>query len=255
MDLAPSAPRLRAVLSLLALNGNRVVTPSMFLREISPPIGSRNTLQTYIFHLRKLFEKSLERSSEYVAREVLLTHADGYLLCTDSFEFDISEFEQLVEAGNAALDDRDFVGAVPLLNNALALWRGPITEAWSLGTQAHAHATRFEELRFRALIACIEANLCLGRHHEMVSELASLVVEYPLQQTVHAMFMLALHRSERTSGALAVFRRLSARMREELGIEPSPRLQALHQALLAPDPVLTVHHRRLEELFGAITVA
>jgi DNA-binding SARP family transcriptional activator len=255
VDFAPTAPRLRAVLSLLVLNANRVVPTSVFLDELwdgATPPSARGTLQTYVFHLRKLFEQALGESSKHVMREVLVTHMDGYLIRVGEGQFDVHDFECLVDQGAFELAAGDVEEASGTLRRALDLWRGPISVDWSTGTKARAHAARLDELHYRALLMFLEANLCAGRHREVVGELASLQVEEPSQQTVHAMFMIALHRSDRTSGALSVFRRLAERMREDLGLRPSGRLQSLHRALLAEDPLLDDRRLRIEPLLDQL---
>lgn len=254
-DVAPTAPRLRAVLSLLVLNGNRVVPTAVLLRELwdyTPPVSARGTLQGYVFHLRKLFEKVLGQPSKHVARNVLLTHADGYLLRVATGQLDVSDFELLVEQGDFALAAGDFYQAAEVLREALSLWRGPISDDWSHGAKMRAYATKLDELKFRALLMFVEATLCAGRHREMIGELASHVVEHPSEQMLHAMFMIALHRSDRTSAALATFRGLAERMRDDQGLEPSARLRSLHRALLMGDPLLDGLELRIGSLLDVL---
>jgi len=45
--------------------------------------------------------------------------------------------------------------------------------------------------------------------------------------------MVALYRCGRQSQALEAYRRLRAEMVEQLGVEPSPRVRNLHQAILS----------------------
>jgi DNA-binding SARP family transcriptional activator len=52
--------------------------------------------------------------------------------------------------------------------------------------------------------------------------------------------MVALYRAGRQATALDVFRRLRARLIEDLGVEPSRQVQRLHQAMLAVDPALDI---------------
>lgn len=132
----------------------------------------------------------------------------------------------------------DDARAACLLSAGLALWRGRALEDVRCGGALGAEAMRLEELRLAALEARIDADLRLGRHHGLVSELTALTRLYPLQENVHGQLILALHRSGRPSHALEVFRRLRATFVRELGIEPSRRLQDLHRSVLAADALL-----------------
>jgi DNA-binding SARP family transcriptional activator len=241
VDVSPSAPKMRTVLTSLLCNANKPVAPAMLYRDLwedTPPRSAQCTLQTYIFNLRKLFRTKLGLPAEYVNQELLLTHTSGYTLRVEPDQLDVHEFDTLLAAGSTALHNGDYARAAVSLRQALALWRGPLVHDPTWGTQLRAQMAGLDERRFYAYVMRIEADLCLGRHRETVSELASLVVEYPLHESVHAMFMIALHRSGRTSAALDTFLHFRKRMLDELGLEPSARIQALHLAVLSADPVL-----------------
>lgn len=240
-DVAPSAPKLRLILATLLFNANKPVGASALISELwsdDAPRTAHATLQTYMFKLRRLFRVVLGLSVDHVTREVLQTCAGGYILRVDPGQLDITEFEQLVTAGTTAMHAGDYDRAAENLRRSLALWRGNVVHPGQWGTQLRAQVARLEERRFYAHTTRIDADLCLGRHREMISELASLVVEHPLHESAHAMLMVALYRAGRTSAALEVYMRFRHRMLHELGIEPSERIQALHMALLSTAPIL-----------------
>ncbi|HEV2779572.1 MAG TPA: AfsR/SARP family transcriptional regulator [Actinophytocola sp.] len=256
VDIAPSAPKLRALLVSLLLNANRTVGSAELVREIwgdEPPPSAHATLQTYIVKLRSLFRDALGLSATHVNQKMLLTYSGGYTLRVDPEQLDITEFERLVSAGSAALRTGNYEVAAHSLGRSLALWRGSIIHGghW---TQTLAQIVRLEERRFYAQTMRIEADLCLGRHHEMISELASLTIEHPLHESAQAMLMIALHRAGRMSAALDVFRSFRGRIKRELGIGPSTRLQALHNALLSADPVLNDRQLTSEMVLDLLTV-
>jgi hypothetical protein len=90
----------------------------------------------------------------------------------------------------------------------------------------------------QALESRVEADLRLGRHGELVAELRGLAVGEPLREGLHGQLMLALYRCGRQADALAVFRGIDRRLRDELGVSAGPELRQLHQRMLAADPAL-----------------
>src|SRR5215207_5424899 len=114
-----------------------------------------------------------------------------------------------------------------------ALWGEDVPDSAQKMVQIHV-----AELRMAALESRIEADLVLGHHREVVSELEALIAEHPLRERLRSQQMLSLYRSGRHAEALAsyqVFRRMLA---EELGIEPSASLRELERLMLRQDPTL-----------------
>lgn len=109
-----------------------------------------------------------------------------------------------------------------------------------IGPALRVELPRLEEARRSALEGRITADLRLGRHAEVIGELLALTERFPLQERLHGLLMLALYRSGRSWEALEAFRKLRASTAQELGIEPSLRVQRLHRAILAADPQLDI---------------
>lgn len=93
---------------------------------------------------------------------------------------------------------------------------------------------------FGVLERRIDVELRLGRHGELLTELIALAARNPLHEGLHAQSMVAFYRAGRPSAALEVFQNLRSRLVEELGIEPSQRLQHLQRAVLGSDPALDI---------------
>jgi hypothetical protein len=128
-----------------------------------------------------------------------------------------------------------------LLRDALGLWRGPALSDLAEAPFAQPEIHRLDELRLGALEQRVEAELALGRHPELVAELEALVQEHPLRERFCAALMRALYGSGRQAEALEVYRETRSLLVEELGIEPSPALHELEQAILRQDPALAAH--------------
>ena len=70
------------------------------------------------------------------------------------------------------------------------------------------------------------ARLALGEDVALIPDLEDLARRYPVQEDIHGQLMVALYRAGRQADALRAYQRLRAILAEELGIEPSPALQA-----------------------------
>jgi DNA-binding SARP family transcriptional activator len=147
-------------------------------------------------------------------------------------------WERLAAAGRLRLADNDIAGAAASLREALELWRGPALVDVQHGQLLSVHVTRLEEARLTTLEQRIEADLRLGRHHDLVSELFALVSQHQFNESLYGKYVLARYRCGRRGDALAAFHRLRRALIDELGLEPSRPVQRLHQGILATDPAL-----------------
>ncbi|TDE51172.1 AfsR/SARP family transcriptional regulator [Nonomuraea mesophila] len=225
--VALGGPRVRALLTLLALHAGRVVGPEQLVAGMygpRPPEGESNALQSQVSRLRRA-----------LGRELVEFHPAGYRLVADPQDVDARRFEQLAQAGRRALADGDPGQAAALLREALDLWRGtPLADV----PHAEAAATALEELRLSATEDRVQADLDLGRHRELVAELTQLAAAHPLRERLRAQLMRALYGSGRQAEALAVYDEARKLLDEELGVEPGAELAAAHLAVLRADPAL-----------------
>nr|UUC09231.1 SARP family transcriptional regulator [Streptomyces sp.] len=238
----PSAMKPRKVLSLLLLHADRMVPVRSLMAELwgdQPPRTGLTTLQTYILHLRKLLAEVLGVPSAAVTRDVLQTRPGGYAMVLGPGQLDVHEYRALVAEGESALEAGDERTADTSFRRALDLWQGPaLVDVTPHGRPLQAEVARLEQSRLTVTERGIETRLRLGGHLEVLSDLASLVVEHRFHEGLHGQYMLALHRSGQRTRALTVYQRLRTAMTEELGLEPSSKLQRLQQAVLVSDPRL-----------------
>jgi DNA-binding SARP family transcriptional activator len=224
----------RVLLATLLLSGNRVVPVDRLtdaLWDEAPPASARVTLQGYLKRLR-----------QYLGAELggrIVTREPGYLIEVADDDLDLSQFARLCDRARPAAADGDWQIVRGLLTGALALWRGdPLADVPSAALR-RTEAPRLAEMRLQAAELRAEADLALGRHHELVPELRRLAAAEPLREGLHGQLMLALYRSGREAEALAAFRHVDDRLRDELGIAAGAGLQRLRQRILAADPVLS----------------
>lgn len=251
----PSAPKQRQLLALLLLNANRVVPVADCIEELwghTPPNTAVSTLQTYVMQLPKGLGSSRRIDSKSV-RNMLVTKDRGYLFTVEPGELDLEVARALGQDGQGALERDDIEDAARLFRDALNLWRGPALVDVQIGPTLRTHLTGIEEFRLTCLEQRIEADLRLGRHHELLSELRQLVGQHPHHESLHAQLMVALYRSGRPAQSLETYHGIRRSLNEELGLEPSPRLRKLQQAVLASDPVLDVNAHARSRLSLDIT--
>src|SRR5262249_37063225 len=153
-------------------------------------------------------------------------------------ELDLDRFQMAVDDGRRALTVGDAQRAADTLRAGLALWRGAPLMDFAYEAFAQAPIARLEELRLAAVEERVAAGLALGRHEQLVGEMTALVRQNPLRERLRMQLMLALYRCGRQAEALDVYQEYRRGLSEELGIDPSPRLQQWEAAILARDPEL-----------------
>ncbi|MEV6948872.1 AfsR/SARP family transcriptional regulator [Streptomyces sp. NPDC051172] len=240
-SLVPSAAKPRQVLALLAANLGRHVSLGAIVQELwgdETPGRPTAVVQTYVKQLRRALSTALVPTGGPDAKEVLSRTHTGYVLDLPGVDVDAREFEWMTLRGQQALARHEAEEAAVLLDKALAVWRGPALVDVRTGSVLQTEVRRLDEARRSALESRMSAYLLLGRHAELIGELGVLTTRYPLQESLHALLIVSLHRCSRSGEALEVYRRLRAAMVGELGIEPSQRLQRLHHAILRDDPAL-----------------
>lgn len=227
--VTPTAAKHRQLLAMLALHAGQVVSAGALIDELwdeRPPRSAHGTLQTYVMQVRRRIQDG-----------VLVTTFGGYRLDIDRGSLDASRFSRLAAQGLAAADAGDDNNAVRLLTAALAVWRGPALVDVPTGPVLAAEVARLEESRLGVFEARITAQLRGGRHHAVLGDLAVLSARHPMHENFCALHMAALSGAGRPDQALEAFRRLRTTMIDELGVEPSPRLQRLHRSILRAEPV------------------
>jgi DNA-binding SARP family transcriptional activator len=223
-EVALGGLKQRALLAILLLRAGRVVSTDTLVDQLwgeRPPRTATTSLQNFVSGLRKA-----------LGPDVLVTRPPGYVLEINGSGLDLRRFEEAVRAARGA----DPEERAHLLRGALDLWHGPPLAEFAYEPFAQNEIGRLEQLRLSALEDRIDAELELGRHGALVGELEALVAEHPTSERLCGQLMLALYRSGRQAEALEAYRAARHALTEELGIEPTPALQQLHNAILRQDP-------------------
>ena len=229
VDLGPR--KQRAVLALLLLNANRVVSTERLIDDLwgdSPPSTARAALQVYVAGLRKALGTD---------GATLRTRAPGYVLEVEEGALDLDRFAQLCAEAHESPDPER---RAALLHEALELWRDEPLPELRAEPFSSAAVAQLEQLRLRALEERIDADLALGRDATLVTELEALVAEHPYREGLRAQLMLTLYRSGRQAGALDVYQAGRRALQDDLGLQPGKELRDLEAAILRQDEALSV---------------
>jgi DNA-binding SARP family transcriptional activator/Tfp pilus assembly protein PilF len=230
--IAVGAGKQRAVLAALLLQIGRTV-PAGELAELlwAPPPPSANvTVRNYIRRLRRVLGPA--------GGQLILTGPGGYLVKAEHCELDVAQMERELSAARRAGRDGDWEQAGVRAAASLGLWRGEPLSDVDLPALTVLHIPRLAEMRLQAHELRIEADLALGRHAEVVTELPQLLAVHPVRERLYAQLMVAYYRSGRRAEALATYRSAYDVLAAEAGAEPGPELQALHRKVLHDDPAL-----------------
>lgn len=236
-ELDMGSPQQQVVLAALLMAGGRALTLGELIDSVwghDPPATAVNVIRTYASRLRKVLEPG---TATHGPPRVLVSVGNGYALHVRKGALDAAEFERKVAQAVRLRREGHTADAADLLHEALRHTQ-PVALVGLPGPFAEAERARLGEQRLAALEARIEADLELGRHRDVTTELISLIHAHPLREQLCRMLMLALYRSGRPAEALDAYRRTRRVLVDMLGIEPGAHLQDLHARILAADPSL-----------------
>jgi DNA-binding SARP family transcriptional activator/tetratricopeptide (TPR) repeat protein len=232
-ELDLGAPQQRAVLAVLLLADGRQVSLGALVDALwgpEPPKAAMGTVRTYVSRLRR----RLAVGAADGAQGLIESAGDGYVLHLRPAALDLNLFLRWTAQAREARGAGDLAQAAVFLRDALALWTGA-TLAGLPGEYAEAQRARLAELQMAAVEERLVLDIELGGHVAAAAELRTLLTAHPLRERLSELLMLALYRAGRQADALTVFGNARRTLDEELGIDPGPALQHLHQRILQAD--------------------
>jgi DNA-binding SARP family transcriptional activator/tetratricopeptide (TPR) repeat protein len=241
--VAVGRPQQRVLLAVLLLHANKVASVDRLVTDLwgdqSPP-AARDLLQGNVARLRR----ALRTDRGGTVWQPLVTRPPGYLMQVRSGELDCDRFEELAAAGRLTHDALKgaLEQAAAMLDEALALWRGPVLDGIE-SELCRREATRLEERRLAVTEERFEIALRLGHHARTIGELRGQVQTHPLRERLWALLMVALYGVDRQADALAAYRGLRQILVEQLGVEPSETLQRLQRDILSRADALDIYRQ------------
>ncbi|MFE3515502.1 BTAD domain-containing putative transcriptional regulator [Streptomyces sp. NPDC059166] len=226
--------RQRSLMAMLLLSPDRVVSVDSLAEAVwhgKPPATARNQIAICVSAVRKTFKTAAGID------DILATSHPGYMLLSGEHRIDAVEFDRAAALGREACRSGRIQEACTHFEEALAMWRGPALDG--IGAErVETESARLESLRLDVYEEYTGLRIRLGRHRELLGELTAFTREHPLREQALAHLMLAQYRSGRRADALEAYRRGHRRLADELGIDPGPALQELHDSILADAPDL-----------------
>ncbi len=240
--LAVGEPQQRLVLAAVAVDVPRPVPVSTVVDRVwaqDPPARARTAVAARVTHLRHLLAAAEAAESGPSAaaesrRRWLAWVSGGYLLRVEADQVDLLRFRRLV--ADARRGDRSDAKRLGLLDEALGLWRGVALEGLR-GQWVARMRDSWQLERVEAVLEWGRAALRLGQHARVVAVVRDLVDQHPYNEALAVVLGWALAADGRRGEAAEHCRAVSLRLRQEAGVDPGPQLRALHQAVLADQPL------------------
>ncbi|MEU3569782.1 BTAD domain-containing putative transcriptional regulator [Kitasatospora sp. NPDC036755] len=225
----------RAILGYLLLNSGRIVSVRQVVAAVwgdGVPPTARKMTQNAISDLRRILQADTGRTA------ALSTRTPGYLLEVGPENLDLSRFEALARHGRAELAAGAPEKASGILREALALWRGPALADLAEAGVRWSELAAVEATRLAVFEDRVQAELSLGRHHDLVAELEAAAAAEPTRERLCGQLMLALYRCGRQPDAVLAYQRTRTALVAEFGLDPGRELQELERRILQQDDAL-----------------
>jgi predicted ATPase/DNA-binding SARP family transcriptional activator len=212
--------RRRAVLAALLVRAGRPVSADALVEAAwgdELPAAPLPALHTVLSRLRTALGPGIFRADPA-----------GYVLDAPLDAIDAARFEALrARAAGARAAE-----AATVLDQALALWRGPAYAEFADRGFAQGEAVRLDELRLSTVEDRAELSLQLGEAGSAVNALGLILQQHPFRERALGLLMAGLYQAGRPIEALQRYRDYRTVLADELGLDPSPTLRDLEVRIL-----------------------
>ena len=209
---------------------SRPVELAELIWEGRPPRSARPTLHNYVKRLRHALGEP--------GKTLIQTRPPGYLIAAEPGDVDVIRFAALCGSGKEAARRGYWDQAAAQLQVALSMWRGQPFVDIPCGLLADSEVPRLAELRAAALEDRIDADLHLGRHHQVIGELRATGLRRPAARAVAPAADARPLPGWPAADALTAYQQARSTLISELGLEPGAALRQLQQQILSADPAL-----------------
>jgi DNA-binding SARP family transcriptional activator len=229
----------RALLATLLYHRGQYVPVHRLAESVwpEPPASAQANLRTHITALRRALDECVRGlGSRLTTRRGVRGTGAAYRLAATPDQVDADVFVELADRGHDLLATGNVDAAAADLHSGLRLWRGPAGDDLPETPALLDHANELAERRFVASDDLAEARLQPGDSTGLITDLRRSLSANPHRERTAELLVRALYADGDRPAAITTYEHLRHRLADDLGVQPSARLQRLHLALLRDDP-------------------
>lgn len=220
----------RQLLKILITERPRPVSTDLLIEILWPnstPHAAATTLRSAINALRNVLEP--DRPNRAPPRYIV-TQAPGYAFhLAPEIWLDVEVFDHLYNRAHNAADP---ALRLQLLEQAIALYTDDYLISDPYADWLQAERERLRERFFNALLMAADIYAESGHYADAITACRRLLARDEVRENAYQSLMRFQAESGDSAGALLTYERCRTLLSEELGADPSPLTQALHQRIL-----------------------
>jgi PAS domain S-box-containing protein len=175
--------------------------------------------------------------------DVMQTVGKTYVLNDETVWVDAAAFQRLVAEGSTLQREQRWDEALNLYNEAQHLYRGDYMEEDIYVDWCAAERERLHEIYLEVLTGIVDCHAEQGHYAGAVQACRTALVHDPCRESFHRALMEHLVHLGRADWALNQYHSCRRILARELGVEPMPETQRLHQQIIEGDGATSIDTR------------
>ena len=220
----------RQLLKILVTERPRPVSTDRLIETLWPasePSAAATTLRSAINALRNVLEPNRPNRSP---AQYIITQSPGYAFhLHPDIWLDVEEFENAIDRAHQATNAE---ARQALLQHAVALYIDDYLISDPYADRVQSERERLRERYFNALLELSELQALAGDYAEAISACRRILARDEVRENAYQLLMRFQTESGDSASALLTYERCRTILAEELGADPSPLTQMLHQRIL-----------------------
>ncbi|MEU1433507.1 BTAD domain-containing putative transcriptional regulator [Streptomyces sp. NPDC005775] len=229
------SPTRRAILTAMLLRSGHPIgmTELAELLWDDPPLSASANIRSHFTGLRRDLDRALPGLSHRI--KTCRGAQSGYRIEVGPEEVDLPVFVRASRQGRMCWARGEVESAIAVLEDALALWRGPFGQDLPMTRWFDAHATGLRNGWLDTYEDLFTVLLSAGRTEMLSYRIETIIAEAPYRQRLWELLAAVYCVQGDSAGALNVLKRCRAVLVEDLGLDVPPSIEAIRGAALAWD--------------------